>query len=104
MLDAKPGAVNAGHRSIEIAEWKPHTKNTLRGFLSVTLPSGMVIHNLTLHEKGDARWVGLPAREWTDNQGEKQYAKLIEFTTRAIADRFRDEILLALDRYLGGAQ
>ena len=64
-MNAKAGAANAGHRSIIIAEWKPLIKNTLRGFLSINLPNGMVIHNLTVHEKGKSRWIGLPAREWS---------------------------------------
>jgi hypothetical protein len=103
--NAKPAAGdnNGGHRSIIVAEWKPLTKNTLRGFLSVNLPSGMVIHNLTVHEKGGARWVGLPAREWTNDQGVKQYAKLIEFRDRATANRFCDAVLAALDQYLEAA-
>lgn len=98
----KPAVHNGVHREITISDWKPLSKNTLRGFFSATLPSGMVLHNLMLHQKGAIRWVGFPAREWTNNQGEKQYAKLIEFTDRGTADRFRDSVLDALDRHLGG--
>ena len=106
MKKAKPAdpLPGDGHRSITIAGWKPLSKNTLRGFFSATLPSGMVIHNLTLHEKNGARWVGLPSREWTTDTGEKNYAKLIEFADRHIANRFRDHVLEALDRHLAGAQ
>jgi hypothetical protein len=96
MNEAKDAARNGGQRSIIIAGWKPLIKNTLRAFFSATLPSGITIHNLALHEKGESRWIGLPAREWTDQQGTKQYAKLIEFLDRAVADRFRDEVLAAL--------
>jgi hypothetical protein len=100
--NAKPAAGNGGQRSITVADWKPRIQNTLRGFLSVTLPSGMMIHNLTVHEKGESRWVGLPAREWTNVEGLTQYAKLIEFADRATAKRFRDEVLAALDKHLSG--
>jgi hypothetical protein len=102
--NAKPAADNGGHRDIVIADWKPHQKNTLIGFFSATLPSGMVLHNLMLHQKGDARWIGFPAREWTDQQGSKQYTRFVEFRDRAAADRFRDQILDALDRHLQGAR
>jgi hypothetical protein len=81
MEKAKPAEGIGGHREIRISDWKPHSKNTLVGFFSAALPSGMVLHNLMLHEKGEARWIGLPAREWTNDQGIKQFAKLIEFTT-----------------------
>jgi hypothetical protein len=85
---------------ITITNWQPRIKNTLRGFFSATLPSGMVLHRLMLHEKGETRWVGLPSREWTNDQGLKQFAKLIEFRDHATADRFRDAVLAALDRHL----
>jgi hypothetical protein len=86
-------------RTLVISDWKPYQKNTLRGFFSATLPSGMILHRLTLHEKGESRWVGLPAREWNNGQGAKQYAKLIEFIDRATADRFQNQVLAALDKY-----
>jgi hypothetical protein len=103
MAEAKPAARvdGGGNRDIEIADWKPHRKNTLVGTFSATLPSGMVLHNLMLHEKGEARWIGLPSREWTNDHGQKQYAKLIEFVDWATANRFRDAVLAALDRHLG---
>jgi hypothetical protein len=104
-LHAKPVAGNDGHREIVISDWKPHSKNTLKGFFSATLPSGMVLHSLMLHAKGEARWISFPGREWTNEQGEKQYVRNIEFVNRAVADKFRDAVLAALDEYLdaGGA-
>jgi hypothetical protein len=96
----KSAGAPAEHRNITITNWQPRIKNTLRGFFSAQLPSGMVLHHLALHEKDETRWVGLPAREWTTTQGGKQYAKLIEFSSRDIADKFRDAILTALDAYL----
>ena len=103
MQNAKPAEGIGGHREIVISEWRAHSKNTLRGFFTATLPSGMVLHNLMLHEKGDSRWIGFPAREWTDQQGQKQFARFIEFASRAAADRFRELVLDALDRHLAEA-
>jgi hypothetical protein len=64
----------------------------------------MILHNLMLHQKGDARWIRFPAREWTDAGGQKQYARFAEFSSRAAADRFRDAVLAALDKHLSGAR
>jgi hypothetical protein len=87
-------------KQIEIKNWTPLTKNTLRGFCTVKLPSGMLIHAVMLHEKGDHRWISLPAREYTDEKtGKKQFARFIEFDNRTIADRFRDQVLASLDRH-----
>ena len=52
--EAKPAGGNGGHREITIRDWKPLFKNTLRGFFSVDLPSGLRIHSLSLHQKGGA--------------------------------------------------
>ena len=98
--NAKPAASDSsGHREIAISDWKPHSKNTLVGFFTATLPSGLVLHNLMLHQKNDSRWISFPAREWTDAQGQKQYARFIEFRDRTTADRFRDELISALDKH-----
>jgi DNA-binding cell septation regulator SpoVG len=86
-------------KQIQIRDWKPRNKNTLRGFCTVILPSGMIIHDVMLHEKGDRRWVQLPAREYTDAEGVKQFARFIEFENEATAGRFREQVIAALDRH-----
>lgn len=85
---------------ITIADWKPLEKNTLKGTFSATMPSGMVFHRVMLHEKGSLRWIAFPAQEYFDAQGVKKYVNFIQFTSREVADRFRDQILAALDRVL----
>ena len=99
---AKPAAGNGGCREIKILNWRAHSKNTLIGFFSARLPSGMVLHNLMLHQKNEARWIGFPAREWTDQAGVKQFARFVEFADRDAAIRFRDQVLDALDKHLAG--
>ncbi len=106
MQKAKPAAAQGDsgdgyRRTITVRNWKPFHKNTLVGFFSATMPDGVIIHNLTLHEKNGSRWIGMPAREWTNDAGEKQFARLVEFTSREIADTFRDAVLEALDQHLG---
>ena len=103
--NTKPAdGADGGHRVIAISGWKPHAKGSLKGFFTASLPSGLVLHSLMLHEKGEARWVGFPSREWTNDQGEKQYARFIEFRDRRTADRFRDALLDALDKHLAEVQ
>jgi hypothetical protein len=81
-----------------ISNWKPFVKNTLRGFFTVTLPSGLIIHKCSLHEKNGSRWVGLPAEKYTAKNGNATYSVLLGFTSADIADSFRDAVLEALDR------
>ena len=51
----------------------------------------------------ETRGVKLPSGLWVriDNQRTRQFAKLIEFADRTPADRFRNAVLDALDRFLG---
>jgi len=86
---------------IVIGNWRPCSKRSLVGFFSAKLPSGMVLHDLMLHERNGSRWISFPAREWVNGGGEKKYVRLVEFTDRATADRFRDAVLSSLDRHLG---
>jgi hypothetical protein len=85
------------NRSIVITDWKPqpHQMGSLQGFFSATFPDGLILHGLTLHRKGVVRWIGLPAYKW----GIEQYKNIIGFCDRRTADRFRDAVLAALDKY-----
>ena len=83
----------------QISNWKPREKNTLRGFFSITLPNGLIIHDVMLHEKGDRRWISLPAREYTDENGQRAFTAFLEFSDKTIAKRFHDRVLAALDRH-----
>lgn len=86
-------------RAVQISDWKPREKGSLRGFFTVTLASGMVIQGCMLHEKDDRRWIGLPAREYM-LQDERKFASIISFVDRATENKFRDLILAALDAYI----
>jgi len=74
MQNVRPAAANGGHRDILISGFRPHQKNSLKAFFTATLPSGMVLHDLMLHERNGVRFTGFPARERTD-QGERQTAR-----------------------------
>jgi hypothetical protein len=84
-----------------ISNWKSFTKNTLRGFFTITLSSGITIHHCSLHEKNGQRWIGLPFEKYTKKDGTIGYTQLVEFTSRAVADSFRKQVLLALDAVAG---
>ena len=100
---AKPAGVSGGHRDFVVTNWKAYEKNTLRGFLSLTLPSGLIIHNCTLQEKDGSRWIGLPARPYTKD-GSTSYALLIEFATKEARQPFQTMALEAVDRLMEGAR
>ena len=98
---AKPAGAGGGHRTITISDWKPLTNGSLRGFLTVTLPSGLIIHNCQLLETNGRRWIGLPARRFQCADGSIHYQPLVEFTTKRALQNFREAVLRAIERHLG---
>lgn len=84
---------------MKILTFKKFEKNTLRGFLQVETPSGMVIKNITWHQKNGKEWLGLPAREYTKEDGSKGYSNVVDFTTKDLYWDFVNSTLDALKEY-----
>jgi DNA-binding cell septation regulator SpoVG len=97
---AKPAGVSGGHRELLVTSWKAVEKNTLRGFVSFTLPSGLVIHNVSLHEKNGVRWIGLPGRRYTKDDGTASYSPVVEFANNDAREHFRAAALRAVDLFM----
>ena len=84
-------------------------KNTLRGFFTLALPSGLVVHDCSVHEKGGKRWVGLPARPQLDGEGQARrdpagkilYTPVVELAGREQRERFQAAALAAVDELIG---
>jgi hypothetical protein len=73
----------------------------LLGFVDVRLASGIVIHGLTVHQKDGRRWVGLPARPYTNDAGAVTWTPVLEIPDRARHERFEALVLEALDEFIG---
>jgi|HubBroStandDraft_4_1064222.scaffolds.fasta_scaffold1033471_2 hypothetical protein len=79
-----------------LLEWRALRKNALFGFAVVELPSGLVIRDVSVHEKAGRWWVGLPARPQIghddrvirNHSGKVQYSATIGWRDRDLADRF----------------
>ena len=85
--------------AIEITEFKPHEKNTLRGFLTARLTNiGLEIRGICLHEKNGKRWLSMPAKLWEKN-GETKYVYILDFYDRQKSDQFQACALKALDDF-----
>lgn len=89
---------------ITIADFKPRHSGTLRGFFTAHLTSGIVIHELMLHERNGSWWLSFPSKPklgtdgaaLRDDRGKVSYgAPLIEFTSRQAKDRFTAQVLEA---------
>ena len=58
--------------TIVACDWTARESNTLRGFCTLRLPSGLVLHDCSVHQKGDRRWIGLPGRPALDSEGRQR--------------------------------
>jgi DNA-binding cell septation regulator SpoVG len=85
--------------AFRVKSWRPYSKNTLRGYLTLKLPSGLVINDISLHEKNGSRWTSMPAKQYELN-GEKTWAPLIEFSDRESRESFQQLALEAISEYL----
>ena len=89
--------------------WRPHLSGSLQGLFNLRLASGICLNDLTLHQQGDKRWVGLPGKPQLDaegrqrlgNNGKKLYTPVVEIPDRQTRDRFTTQALAAIDRMLG---
>jgi hypothetical protein len=90
---------------IVIADWKAWESGTLRGFFTAHLASGLVLHELMLHERDGKWWIGFPSKPMLrtegsvlrDDSGRVRYSPpLVTFTNRQAKDRFTDQVITAL--------
>ena len=86
---------------IKVIDWRPLKKGTsLQGFASIQLPSGLILHDVSLHEHANgSRWVGLPARKYETPDCTSSYVRLIEFVVKDTHRRFQKSALAAVDKF-----
>lgn len=88
--------------------FRPFERNTLQGFADLWLKSWhMTLHGVTVHQKGDQRWVGLPAKPQLDqdrnlvgdDHGKIQYFPCISLDAEWKGDHFTSIALDAIDAF-----
>lgn len=84
-----------------VVEWRAVSRNTLQGFFTLALPSGLVIKDLSLHAKPDGgRWISVPSRSFNKDDGSIAYINLFDFIDAPTRRRFLKSAMDALDSYL----
>ncbi len=86
---------------IEILNINPVNKGSLLATCDVhIIPWKMTLHEIKIFEKGAQRWLGMPAKEFTNDMGEKKYTDLVSFDNDSVKIRFRNQIMAAVDKFL----
>lgn len=85
--------------------FRARRSNTLHGFVDVLMEqTHLQIKECTVHQKGDRRWVGLPARPQLtsdgvakrSDKGKIEYVAILQFEDREAADQFSAAAIAAL--------
>ena len=90
--------------SIQIRDWRPMHKGSLLGFAKVEMPSGMILHDVTVLSGERGAWASPPSKPQInrdgaiikDDSGKTRYAPIIEFKSKETRQRFSDGVVEAL--------
>ncbi len=86
---------------LEIQNINAINKGTLLATCDVhIIPWKITLHDIKVFEKGSNRWISMPSKEFTNDLGEKKYTEQISFDNEGIKNRFRNQIMGAIDKYL----
>ena len=86
---------------IEVLNINPIQKGTLLATCDVHIkPWKLTLCEVKIFEKGTMRWIGLPAKEFVTDANEKKYIELVTFDNDAIKNRFKSQIMGAIDKFL----
>jgi hypothetical protein len=92
--------------AVTITDWKARQAATLRGFCTAHLPSGMVLHEVSIHTRNGSWWASpaskpMLAKDGTalrDTDGKIRYSPIVSFTDKQTRDRLSHAVVDALRR------
>lgn len=86
---------------IEVTNINAINKGSLLATCDVYIqPWDLELLEVKIFEKGANRWLGMPSREIVNSMGEKRFIELITFRKETTKNRFRAQILTAIDEFL----
>ena len=86
---------------VVVVSFKRFEKNTLRGFVTLTVsPPGITIHDCTYHQRDDGKsWIGWPARSY-EKDGQTQWCRIVEAADKSAHWRLQSLACKAVEQYL----
>jgi hypothetical protein len=94
----------SGAPAFVVEEFSSVTRNTLRGFVRVRMPSGMIISDVAVHLRDARAWASPPSKpmlnrdgqQMKDQAGKQLWVQLISFASREQRDRWSDAVIAAV--------
>ena len=90
----------ANERPFQIHEWKPTEHGTLKGFVSILLPNGLILNSLQVHESGGRQWIGYPMRGIARNLADSGLAPVLAFSGRKKQRKFENALFDSLKPFI----
>lgn len=85
--------------SIECLKFQSVNKGSFVGFADFYIPkTGLEIYGCQLFQKDGKRWINMPAREYTNDAGEKKFASYVRYRENTHKDMFNELALKAIDK------
>jgi hypothetical protein len=83
--------------SIVATNLKLINKNTLVGSVDLTVTKWrFTFRGCLWHRKGESEWIAFPAKEWTNQDGNRKFTNLCEFINHGDQRRFKEMALAAI--------
>jgi hypothetical protein len=90
------GGTHRRPRRLRLRSFRPLAKGAPRGFASVEVPFGLVLHDVAIFAGRNGPWASLASRPLLDQDGrhrseingKPQYTPVAEWRSRELADRF----------------
>lgn len=87
---------------MKILDFRAVEKGGLRGFVTVEMPSGMIIHDVAIFEKNGETWASPPRKARVDREGrpiardgKQLYAPMVSFKTKELRDKWSEAVCRA---------
>ncbi len=89
---------------IVIEEFRAVARNSLRGFARVRMPSGVIFHDVAIHEKNGSRWAAPPSKpmlgrdgKQIERDGKPAWQPVVSFASKDVRDKFSAVIVAAIE-------
>ena len=91
-------------QAVKVREFKQLRKGSLLGFARIEMPSGMILHDVTILTGEHGPWASPPSKPMIgrdgvaikDAAGKTRYSPLIEFASREARERFSTAVIEAM--------
>jgi hypothetical protein len=89
-------------------DFKPVRKNSLLGFATIQMTSGLILKECTYHSLAGKSWASPPGKPQTDGsgspmkdeKGKAKYVNIVDFASKDVRDKWSGQAVAAVELFL----